>query len=219
MAASPTKASSRKPSKEEREQQAKIDRAFRCEQRIRKAMVTGNKALWELAKATYELHESGGWTLLGYDSLEDFIGQPEIGMRRSQFFSLSKLWRDMVEVKKLPLDDLKQIEPSRVKEVAPAIMRGDVKPSKALADAKALSVRDLRTEYARNGKKKVKASETKLAAEDEPEILPAQDVDELWLDVCTSRECGGWVALSDGDYTTCPHCGEPAERGRWIKGA
>jgi hypothetical protein len=121
--------------------------AFALERQIKTAAQTAYLAWWALAEALYEFHEGGYWTELGYDTLAEFLAQPEITISRSQFFKQSKTWRDLAVVKKVKPDRLKELEPSKVREVVPAIMRGEVKPADALDDAKELSYRDVVRKY------------------------------------------------------------------------
>lgn len=146
--------------------------AFELERKIRARVDAGRQAWWDLAEVLYEFHEVRGWELLGYDTLEEFLGQPEIGMSRRSFFRAVQVWRDLAVVKKLPTSDLKEVEPSKAVEVRPAIMSGSVKPEKALDDAKELSVRDVVEKYrpsaiARHGQQPNGSS--KLDASKEPE--------------------------------------------------
>lgn len=130
-----------------KEAEAHVSAAFKLERRIKEAAVKVHESWWVLSEALYEFHEAGFWSALGYGSLDEFLAQPDLGMSRSQFFQMTKLWRDLVVVKKLPPGDLKELEPSKVREVAPAIMKGEVLPEDALADAEELSYRDVKVKY------------------------------------------------------------------------
>lgn len=130
-----------------KEVQAHSDRAFRAERRIKALFLKAHDSWWALSKALYEFHEGGYWAVLGYDSLEDFLVQPDLGIARTQFFRMTKLWRDLVVVRQIAPADLVELEPTKVGEVAPAIMRGDVKIADALDDAKQLGWRDVRAKY------------------------------------------------------------------------
>ena len=167
---SPPKA---KPARELTEKEAEAVRAsaFQMELQIKKVAVHVHEAWWVMAELLYEFHEKGYWAHLNYDSLDEFLAQPEIGISRSQFFRMNKMWRDLVVVKELPTATLKELEPSKVREVVPAIMRGDVEPEDALDDCAGLSYRDVRKKYRPEEAQKhgQKADDSKpLAAEDEP---------------------------------------------------
>lgn len=146
--------------------------AFAREQQIKKAMVEGNQAWWDLAAGLTDLHEKGLWRWLGYDTLDAFLAQPDLGVSRSQFFRMTKLYRDLVIMREIPQKKLESLEPSKVREVAPAITSGEVEVSKALSDAESLAYRDLRAEYRPDRKTgKRPAADPTLDAEEEPEIV------------------------------------------------
>jgi hypothetical protein len=138
-------AEAKAPTKAQLERRRKT--AFNLERQIKAAAQAAYLSWWALAEALYEFHEGGYWSDLGYDSLEEFLAQPEITISRSQFFKQSKTWRDLVVTKQIPPDDLKQLEPTKVREVVPAIMRGEVEPEQALSDAAELSYRDVVRTY------------------------------------------------------------------------
>ena len=125
--------------------------AFELERKIVGGVAAVSKEAWALAAHVYRFHEGGCWGLLGYDTLEEFLAQPDVSMSRTQFFRLSKTYRDLVVVREIPISALEQIDPSKVHEVAAAISRGEVKVEDALADAEKLGARDLREKYRRNG--------------------------------------------------------------------
>lgn len=127
--------------------QSAVDAAFQLERRIFSCAERTAETTWELAEALYLFHKSGGWGLLGYDTLNEFLAQPELGMSRRQFFSLTRMWRDLVVVRQVEVSQLKRIEPAKVQEVVPAVLRGDVDLYRALGDAEALGHRDLRARY------------------------------------------------------------------------
>jgi hypothetical protein len=166
-----------------------IQAAFNSERAIKEAAQHVHEAWWELSEHLYAFHEAGYWSALGYDSLDEFLAQPDLGISRSQFFKMTKTWRDLVVVKKLPASDLKEIEPTKVREVVPAIMRGDVSPEDALDDAKGLSFRDVVRKYRpeEQGKHGQKADDsTPLDASSEPQAVQC-------------NVCGSWYTPAPGD--------------------
>lgn len=152
------------------EQKALIDHAFSLGRKIETGQARVAKEMWALAAAVYEFHEGGCWGLIGYDTLEEFLAQSEVAMKRTQFFRLSKMYRDLHVVKRIPMKKLEQIEPTKAQAIAPAVIRGEVKVDKALADAApgGLGVRDLRDEYGSSNGGRARGEDTPLAAEDEP---------------------------------------------------
>lgn len=173
------------------EAQERVDAAFALEQKIKLAFTAVHTAWWELSEHLYAFQEAGFWSPLGYDNLDAFLAQPDLGMSRSTFFRLTQLWRELRVVRDVPVEDLADIEPSKVKEVLPAIVRGDVKPSKALGDARELGQRDLQEKYRPTppgAKPKAQApnGSTPLNATDEPQKVQ-----------CST--CGSWYDPDEGD--------------------
>jgi hypothetical protein len=163
--------------------------AFDYELRVKKAAGNIHEAWWRFASELFRFHEGGYWQVLGYDSLAEFLAQPDLGLSRSQFFQMTKTWRDLVEVKKIKPERLAKLEPSKVREVVPAIMRGDVKPKDALADAESLSYTDVKKKYRLEEQQKSgqKAdNSTPLDASSEPETVQ-----------CSA--CGSWYTPAAPD--------------------
>ena len=163
--------------------------AFNYEQQVKQAAGSIHEAWWNFAEKLYVFHEGGYWQVLGYDSLAEFLAQPDLGLSRSQFFKMTKTWRDLVEVKKIKPARLMKLEPSKVHEVVPAIMRGEVKPKDALDDAAALSYSDVKKKYrpAEAAKHGQKADDSKpLDASSEPQAIKCS-------------VCGSWYTPAPPD--------------------
>lgn len=162
----------------EKQQEVAARKAFNREIRIKRNVSQVAGKTWELAKDLYELHEGGEWALLGHDTLEDFLAQPDLGIQRTHFFRLTKMWRDLVVVRQIEPEKLKALEPTKVAEVTPAIMRGDVKVDDALSDAEVMSKSDLREKF-RKAKPGSDPDDTKLDATAEPDRIKCET-------------CGSW---------------------------
>jgi hypothetical protein len=148
--------------------------AFELEREIKACVNQIHVDTWALAKALYEFREHGTHKLLGYETLEEFLGQPEIGISRSWFMALANMWRDLVVVRQVSPGRLEGIEPTKVRETMRAIRAGDVHPEKALDDAAALSRSDVIEKYqpaniARHGQSP--DDSTPLDASAEPERI------------------------------------------------
>jgi hypothetical protein len=173
------------------EAQSLIDEAFDLERKIKASVGAMHAAWWELAETLYEFHDRKGWAKLGYETLGAFLGQPEIGMGESTFHRAVQMWRDLHVTRQLPKSELQEIEPSKAREVRPAIMAGDVEPEKAISDAKSLGYRDVVEKYRKQpGGRKPDDSEP-LDASTEPERMncPAcgQYVEKESIDFGTLR--------------------------------
>lgn len=129
---------------EQREKQAEV--AFTLQQQIIQGMSIAAVVWWKASEAMYEFHEMGGWGLLGYETLEEWLAQPDLSMSRSQFFRNVRAWRVLVVEQSIAPDQLESLQPSKVDEVLPAIRKGaDIED--VLADVRTLGARDLRIKY------------------------------------------------------------------------
>lgn len=185
MSAFPARPRARELSKAEADELRR--QAFDLERKIKARVQATHAAWWSLAEALYEFHELLGWMLLGYETLGEFLAQPEIGMSRRSFFRAVEMWRDLHIVRRVPARALSELEPSKVREVKPAIMRGHVKPEDALADAKELGYRDVVEKY------RHQVGGQRLDASKEPERVKCP-------------MCGSWVIddVIEGRATELP---------------
>jgi hypothetical protein len=141
-----------------------IDAGAHWDRRARAALREGRKAAWAFAEAAYHLEDLQVWRGLGYETLDNWLADPEVGIARSTFRNAVWAWRELVEVRGVSHARLAPIAPTAVYAVLPAITRGNVSPEAALADAEALGRRDLRERYRGRGAFLTE----RLAAEDEP---------------------------------------------------
>jgi hypothetical protein len=120
---------------------------FRLDQEIKANLRAGRESMWDVARSLYEFDAMSGWTGLGFDSLGDWLADPELGMSRAHFYKLVGVYHEMAILRKIDESRLKQIEPVKVQIVLPAIKSGRVQVGDALDDAQALGRRDLRERY------------------------------------------------------------------------
>lgn len=124
----------------------KAERAHELERAVVVGSLSARRAWITMAEALHAIKAEGLYELLGYEKFTDWIATPEIGLKRSQAYALTAIYEELVIERRVPLDDLYYLEPSKVAEVLPAIRRGaDV--VEALADANVLSRSDLRAKY------------------------------------------------------------------------
>jgi hypothetical protein len=124
----------------------KAERAYELERAVVVGSLSARRAWIEMAAALHSIKAEGLYELLGYERFTDWIATPEIALKRSQAYALTAIYEELVIERRVPLDDLYYLEPSKVAEVLPAIRKGtDV--IEALADASILSRSDLRAKY------------------------------------------------------------------------
>jgi hypothetical protein len=130
---------------ESQQQQAEAEAAFAIDQRIRSKIREGRSAVWGLAEACYEFDEACGWYALGIDDLNEYLGDPEIGLSRSYFQRLVRAWRRVV-ARQLH-EHLPELEPNKLDIVMVAVDKGQELLQDAIADAKSLSRSDIIDRY------------------------------------------------------------------------
>ena len=120
---------------------AELDRCVKAS--IRK----GREALWELAEALYEFNEATGYLALGYDTLAEWLADPEVGITKSTYYNAVARWREVVVRRQVDSRRLECLDPSKVDEVLPAVKAGRVPIEEALDHVETMPARDLRTAY------------------------------------------------------------------------
>jgi hypothetical protein len=121
--------------------------AHRTEQKIIAAISKTKEGFWEMAEQVYEFEHDVGWKALGYDTLNEWLAQPEIGVKRRQYFRMAKMWKELVVLRKVPTSALLPLDYTKVDVVLPRIADGTVTLQEGLDDVEALGVRDLRDKY------------------------------------------------------------------------
>jgi hypothetical protein len=88
-----------------------------------------------------------GHKVLGYQTLGQFLAQPDLGLAESSFHRAVSMWKTYYVDRSLPREEIAQLEPSKARETMPAVIRGQVRPQTAVNDIKALSHRDIVAKY------------------------------------------------------------------------
>jgi hypothetical protein len=127
------------------EQRQKL--AYGLDQKIRVVMRRGREALWDLAEALYEFNEARGWTAMDCDSLNEWLADPELGMKASTYRRYVKLWRDTVVKRQLDVETLRQLDISKFDVVLPSVDKGFATIEQAVHDVGSMGMADLREQY------------------------------------------------------------------------
>jgi hypothetical protein len=130
------------------EAEARAERCFEIDQRIKAGIRAGRAAMWEVAAGLVEFDDENGWTALGHENLGEWLADPEVGMSRSTFFRTVQSYRELTR-RGIGQADLPELEPTKVQIVLPRVKAGSVKLADALADVRALGQKDLREKYLR----------------------------------------------------------------------
>ena len=134
-----------------------LDRDIRrCCQGIRRVWI-------HLAADLHEVHDNRAWEVLGHDSFEAWLADPEIDLNPRHVYRMIQVYRELVIDRRVPPGALEGAEVTKVAVVLPAIRAGTVTPEEALSDAATLSRSDLHDGYVTGNPR------APLAAENEPE--------------------------------------------------
>jgi hypothetical protein len=152
------------------QREARIQHCHDLHTQIAASLRAGRDAAWAFARAVYEFDQENGWSALGYETLNDYLADPEIAVRRSTYFQARKRYEKIVIQRSVESSRLDSLDPSKVDLVLPAIEQGKVKLEDALDDVEALGSRDLREKY--YGRKEEPVAEPEPDPEDDPEWTP-----------------------------------------------
>jgi hypothetical protein len=151
--------------------------AYVIEQRI-KSSIGRIRTLWiDLAADLYHFHTDELWRSLGHETFESWLATPEVELERRWVFELLSAYRELVVKQGVEPARLGAVNVGKVREILPAIRRGQVSAEEALSDCESLGRRDLEERY--------RGITTRSPAEPEP---PLEATHEL-------------------TYATCPACG------------
>jgi hypothetical protein len=140
-----------------------LDRAAVLDRDVRRTC-QGVRRVWiHLAGDLFEVHRDRVWDLVGYDSFEAWLADPEIDLNPRHVYRMIQVYRELVEEREVPLEALEAADVTKVAVVLPALKRGDVTAEEALSDASTLSRSDLQERYSGDLK-------APLDAEEEPEF-------------------------------------------------
>lgn len=107
--------------------------------------------MWiHLAGDLYEAHTDRVWEVLGYDSFEAWLAQPEIDLNPRHVYRMVQVWRELVVERDVSPETLDAAEVTKVAVVLPALRAGKTTVEDALADCATLSRSDLQERYAGN---------------------------------------------------------------------
>lgn len=101
----------------------------------------------DLAETLYLFKQAKMWDDLGYATFDEYIASPELPMERRWAFDHIAIYEQLVVDRGVNPARLKQLAPSKVTKVLPAIRRNQATIDEALSDAKMLRRPDLELKY------------------------------------------------------------------------
>jgi hypothetical protein len=147
---------------------------FALDQRIREALAAGRRSIWEAARALAEFDAENGWTALGYDTLAEWLADPEISMSRATYYRMVRV-RNELDRRQVPEVEMHSLDVSKVELVLPRLQAGKVNLSEALDDARELGRRDLRIKYLRSTEEDFQPPEDPPVIDGDATPVPASE--------------------------------------------
>ena len=135
----------RELSKEEHE--AWVTQAFNHQQQVKTGLLKARGGLWEAASALYAFTEESGWLALGYDTLGEWLADPDITLTRTTYYRMVDTWRELHVVRELDAPTLGSLDMTKVSIALPALKAGKAQLEDVVSDARELGARDLREKY------------------------------------------------------------------------
>jgi hypothetical protein len=121
--------------------------AFQLEQKLKAALRITRRSLIDVAEACYGISRNHAYEALGYDTLAEFLAQPDVGMSRSEFFTAAKVHEVFVLEHGIDPERLADASLTKLDVVLPKVAAGEVDAEEALGDAATQGLRDLRDGY------------------------------------------------------------------------
>lgn len=128
-----------------------VIQAHQDEAEIKAGLKDVRGGLWRTAKALYSFTENTGWTALGYESLGEWLADPDVTLTRSTYYRMLQAWTELHVLRKVPEDKLAALDLTKAHIALPALKRGDAPVDVIVADVEALGARDLREKYRGEG--------------------------------------------------------------------
>ena len=125
--------------------------AFALEAKLKSALRVTRRSLIDVAEACYEISRQHAYEALGYETLAEFLAQPDVGMSRSEFFTAAKVHEVFVLEHGIDPDRLADASLTKLDVVLPKVAAGEVDVEAALDDASTQGLKDLREEYRGGG--------------------------------------------------------------------
>jgi hypothetical protein len=136
-----------RPATAEEIEQAR-DWSLQADADIKEAILRGRRALWEVAKQLHEWDLRQGWRWTGnYESLGEWLGDPQVAMTRTTYYRLRDGYRTLVIDRRVDETVVRELDTSKVGVVLRAVRDRDVRVEDAIADVESLSKSDLIEKY------------------------------------------------------------------------
>lgn len=148
--------------------QGQAAEAFTAHQLIVGGQQMARAGLDAICRGCHEMRDSRGWLALGYETLSEYLAQPDVELSKSEFERAADIWQTYVLDGGAAPELLHGAGPSKLEVPLHALKQGVVTVEQAAADAESMTRKDLREHY-----------RALLGDEDEvPPVVPVERVDE-----------------------------------------
>jgi hypothetical protein len=158
------------PAKEltQEEYEALVETCHALQEQVKAGLRKGREAAWQVAQALTLFDEERGWEVLGYETVSEWLADPEIGMGKTTYYRWIQTWKTLA-ARNVDPSSLGRLDPSKVSIIVPALRSGKASTKDALADVEALAASDLREKYVRPARR--------LASSTVEDVINAADED------------------------------------------
>jgi hypothetical protein len=125
----------------------RVELAHRAQTMLLAGLRAARSGLIHSAEACYLLLENQAWDALGYESLNEWLANPEIGLSKTVFYDLANIHQRYVLEGGVSQERLTEGEHSKLTIPLRALAAAKVSANEAADDAAALGWRDLRAKY------------------------------------------------------------------------
>jgi len=162
-----------KPFESKEEYEAWVLECTGTEQQIKAGLRKGRQAMWETAEALHGFDGQSGWLALGYETLGEWLADPDITLSRRTYYRLVQAWQEMVVIREVPVPTLAQLDLTKVEIALPALKQGRATLEDVVSDVEVLGARDLRVKYRHEAEEDeyVPAPEGQVTVEEWPDTV------------------------------------------------
>lgn len=125
-----------------------VQNAFADQQTIKAGLQEARGGLWKAAEALYRFAETSGWLALGYETIGEWLADPDITLTRPTYFRMTQAWKELAVTRDVPVSTLRQLDLTKTQIALPALKAGRATVDEVIDDVEQLGARDLREKYA-----------------------------------------------------------------------
>lgn len=129
------------------EYEAWVNEAAADEQEIKAGLKDARYGLWRAAEALYRFTEHTAWLALGYETIGEWLADPDITLTRATYYRMVDAWREYAVVREVDVSTLRLLDLTKAAIAIPALKAGKATTEDVVSDVEVLGARDLREKY------------------------------------------------------------------------